>query len=561
MQLRCVTGAILLIATTLGALPIAGQQQETKTSDALRVGIDTIKGSKILDHVKKLASDEFEGRAPGTRGEDLTVNYLIEQFAKTGAKPGNPNGTFIQNVPLVGYRTTPKISISANGNAVPFEYLGDFVHDYPELIPRVEVENAEVVFAGYGITAPQFRWDDYKDVDVKGKLVLVLSGEPSRLVNGDEKNLDPTFFKGVVRTNYSTRESKYEQAQKRGAAGLLVIYDPEKANTYSLFRSSATLEGQNLKPKPGAKQLAIAGLMTTNAAGRIFSAASLDLVAEEKKAQLNAFRAKPLKVTASISLQSILREIRSRNVVAKIVGSDPQLRNEYVIYTAHWDHLGVDPSLKGDQIYNGANDNAIGVAQLIEAARAFANLKQKPARSVLFIATTAEEKGYLGARYYLQNPLYPIAASVANINLDAGNLFGLTSDLASTGYGNSDLDSVLETAATMQGRKFVTGSLDTTGGMYFASDQIEFANAGIPAVFPWSGFEYVGKPKDFGDNAWSKYSDERYHKVTDEVMPDWDATGAVEDTRWFVIAGFLVANGAARPKWLESSEFGWKPSR
>jgi Zn-dependent M28 family amino/carboxypeptidase len=226
-----------------------------------------------------------------------------------------------------------------------------------------------------------------------------------------------------------------------------------------------------------------------------------------------------------------------------------------VVYSAHWDHLGKDSSLTGDQIYNGANDNAIGTAQLIEAARAFAALKRKPARSILFIATTAEETGFLGARYYLQKPLYSISATVANINLDAGNLFGLTRDLGSTGYGNSTLDEVLETAAKIQGRVFVAESLDGNGGLYFGSDQIEFAKAGIPAVFPWSGNDYVGKPKGFGFKVWGEYSNDRYHKVADGVMPDWDSTGAVEDTRWFVIAGFLIAQNKERPEWKPGSEF------
>ncbi len=551
---------VLLMSVIATACLCAVGQQVKDDEGKLRLlqpALDTVRSERILDHVKKLASDEFEGRAPGTRGEDLTVKYLVEQFKAVGAAPGNPNGTYTQNVPLVGFRTTPRIDLTVDGKAVPFAFQKDFVHDYPRLTPSVDIRSAEVVFAGYGITAPQFGWDDYKDADIKGKLVLVLSGEPSRSIEGDEKQLDPAFFKGALRTYYSTRDFKYEEARRRGAAGVLVIYDPQKANTYSLFQTFAQLEGQDLKPNVISYELAIAGLVTTNAVSRFFAAAREDLAAAEKAANLKNFQPVRLAANAAISLRSRLRTINSKNVVAKVVGSDPRLSDEYVIYTAHWDHLGKDTSLSGDQIYNGANDNAIGTAQLIEAARAFASLKQKPARSVLFIATTAEEKGFLGAKYYLQKPLYPISATVANINLDAGNLFGLTSDLGSTGYGNSTLDEALETAAKMQGRAFARESLDTTGGMYFASDQMEFAKAGIPAVFPWSGFEYVGKPKSYGDKAWWKYSAERYHKVTDEVMPDWDATGAVEDTRWFVIAGYLTAQNAVRPKWKEGSEFIW----
>lgn len=523
----------------------------------LQPALDTVRSERILDHVKKLASDEFEGRAPGTRGEDLTVKYLVEQFKASGAAPGNPDGTYIQKVPLIGYQTTPRIDLAVKGKQIPFEFNEDFVHDYPRLTPRVEVRSAGIVFAGYGITADQYGWDDYKGVDVRGKLVIVLSGEPSRPLEGDPKSLDPRFFKGDVRTYYSTRDFKYEQARRRGAAGVLVIYDPEKANTYSLFQTFAKLEGQNLRPRAGTYELAIAGLVTTKAVNRLFSAANKDFVEAERSSLLANFRPIPLSAKAAIHLRSKLRSISSRNVVAKVVGSDPRLRNEYVIYSAHWDHLGKDTSLTGDQIYNGANDNAAGTAQLIEVARAFAALGQKPARSILFIATTAEEKGFLGAKYYLQEPLYPIAASVANINLDAGNLFGLTRDLSSSGYGNSTLDDVLEVAGRMQGREFERRSGDTDGGLYFGSDQLEFAKVGIPAVFPWSGIDYVGKPKDYGEKAWDKYTTDRYHKVTDEVMPDWESTGAVEDTRWFVIAGYLIAQDRLRPKWKEGSEFIW----
>ncbi len=558
MSLRQIIGGVAVFAISFGAISLVAQDHRSDSlAPDLRSALDTVNGPAILSHVKTLASDEFEGRAPGTRGEDLTVKYLIKQFKAVGAAPGNPNGTYVQNVPLVGYKTTTKIDLSAGGKSVPFAYLDDFVHDYPRLVPKVRVPSAEVVFAGYGITAPQFQWDDYKNTDVRGKLVLVLSGEPSRQLGDDARKLDPDFFRGVVRTYYATREFKYEEARKRGAAGVLIIYDPEKANTYSLFQTFATIGGQNLKSSPGSYEMAIAGLVTTNAVKRLFTATGKDFSNAEKTALLPSFRPALLGVKANISLTSELSYINSKNVVAKITGSDPKLRNEYIIYTAHWDHLGKDTSLTGDQIYNGANDNAIGTAQLLEAARAFASMKQKPKRSVLFVATTAEEKGYLGARYYLRRPLVPINATVANINLDAGNLFGLTSDLGSTGYGNSTMDEILEEAAKLQGRTFAKASLDETGGLYFGSDQIEFAKAGIPSVFPWSGVEYPGKPKGYGDKVWDEYSTKRYHQVTDEVMPDWDVAGAVEDTKWFVIAGYLTAQKKARPKWKYGTEYLW----
>ena len=261
-----------------------------------------------------------------------------------------------------------------------------------------------------------------------------------------------------------------------------------------------------------------------------------------------------LNATATISVRSTLRQVVSHNVVARVEGSDPRLKDEYVVYSAHWDHLGQDPTLPNDQIYNGAIDNAVGTAQLLEIARSFAILGRKPKRSVLFIAVTAEEKGYLGSRFYAQHPLVPIAKTIANINLDGGNVWGLTSDLITSGYGLSTLDETLSEAARLQGRTFVEEAIDN-GSLYFASDQIEFAKVGIPAAFPFSGHAYVGKPKEFGDARWNAYADKDYHQVTDEVQPDWNLSGAAEDARWLLIAGYTVADANTRPEWKPGSEF------
>ncbi|MBA3770382.1 MAG: M20/M25/M40 family metallo-hydrolase, partial [Blastocatellia bacterium] len=330
---------------------------------------------------------------------------------------------------------------------------------------------------------------------------------------------------------------------------------PEKARTFSIFKTFAQMEGLALKTSAARYWPAVAGFITKKAVDRFAAQAGLDASELEESAQNKDFKIISLKAKGIISISSKIRHFTSKNVVAKVEGSDPQLKNEYVIYSAHWDHLGKDTSLVGDQIYNGANDNAAGVAQMLEIARGFAALKTRPRRSVLFIATTAEEKGFLGSRFYAQNPLYPISNTVAAINLDAGNLFGLTKDLASSGFGNSTIDDALAKAAEMQGRTFLKESLDGNGSYYFASDQIEFAKVGIPAVFPWSGNEYIGKPADYGEKKWDEYGKDRYHQVTDEVMPGWDMSGAVEDARWMMMAGYLVADEVKRPVWLSGSEF------
>ncbi|MCC7308506.1 MAG: M28 family peptidase [Acidobacteria bacterium] len=546
---RSLTCVILFLLTTLAG----GQDAGTQTAE-LGPEFRSVEAKRISEHVKKLASDKFEGRAPGTTGETLTVNYLAEQFKKSGVKPGNPNGTYFQNVALVGYRTVPQIEVEAAGKKVPFVFLDDFVHDFPVLRPAATVKNAPIVFAGYGIVAPQNGWDDYKGLDVRGKLVIVLSGEPAVADKTDPKKLDASMFRGETRTYYSTREFKFDLAAKKGAAGILIVYDPTKANTYSLFQTFAKMEGFALKPTDANTRTLISGLMTIDAAKRIFSASGQDFEKLSGNAAQAGFSAIETQARAEITVRSKLRNVVSRNVVARIKGSDPVLKNEYMIYSAHWDHLGRDRKLKGDQIFNGAIDNAIGTAMLLEVANGFASLPKKPRRSILFIATTSEEKGYLGSRYYARNPLYPIADAVANINLDGGNAWGITKDVLSASYGHSTLDETLEAAAAMQKRGFLRESLGD-GGLFFGSDQIEFAKAGIPSIFPFSGFDYAGKPKDFGDGKWSSYSDNDYHQVSDEVRPDWELSGAAEDARWLLIAGWNVSQATERPKWKPESEF------
>jgi Zn-dependent M28 family amino/carboxypeptidase len=439
----------------------------------------------------------------------------------------------------------PQLSVDLRGKQIPLAYPADFVHDTVRLEPRVTVAATGLVFAGYGITAPRYGWDDYAGTDVHGKLVIVLSGEP--------ESADPTSFRGATRTYFSTRESKYETARRLGAAGILVVTDPEKSQSYSIFRTFARLEGKALPPARGEPTLALAGLLTEKAMRRICESAGADFDTLQREAALPGFRAQALGGSAQIDIENRLRTFDSANVVGRLEGRDRAA--EAVIFTAHWDHLGRDPSLAGDSIYNGANDNALGVAQLLEIARAFAALQERPQRSLLFVATTGEESGFLGAKYYVAHPRVPLDRTVAAFNLDAGNPFGLTRDLGSAGYGNSTLDEVLAEAARLQGRRFIPESLDGNGSYYFASDQAAFALGGVPAAFPWSGSDYVGKPEDFADQAWGEYGERRYHQVADEVMKDWDLTGAVEDARWLVIAGFLAADAAALPAWKPGVEF------
>ena len=555
IKLRILTAFILTVSFL-----VAGQEQEPEgpVLAALKPALDSVGADNILAHIKKLASDEFEGRGPATRGETLTIKYLTDQFKRSGLKPGNPDGSFVQKVPLVGFLAQPKIDMESGGKKVPLNFQDDFVHDYPALRTSVSAKNSGVVFAGYGIVAPEYGWDDYKDVDVRSKLVVVLSGEPSAPDKRDASKLDPSVFKGDTRTYYSTREFKYDIAVRKGAAAILVITDPEKSITYSLFQTFAKMEGFALKSRTPTPAFAMAGLMTINAARRLFAASGKDLDKLEGSAGRKDFRPVSTNARANISVKTKLRSVTSHNAVARIEGSDPRLKNEYVIYTAHWDHLGIDKTLKGDQIFNGAIDDAVGTAQLLEVAKGFAKLSKKPKRSILFIATTSEEKGFLGSRYYAENPLFPIAKSVANINLDGGNVWGRTKDVITSGYGLSTIDEYLEEAAKLQGRDFVRESIDNNS-LYFSSDQIQFARAGIPAAFPFSGSIYTGRPADFGDKKWSGYADKDYHQVSDEVRSDWDLSGAAEDAQWLLIAGYNIAQAEKRPEWKNGSEFRRRP--
>jgi hypothetical protein len=548
---RAIGGAAFFAA--LGAVA-AGD--DISISSTVQPALQAIEGARLLHHVEVLASDDFEGRSPGTRGERLTLDYVAQEFERAGLEAGNPDGRFLQDVPLVGFRSVPRISVTAGGQPIELGFATDFVHDSTRLEPRVGVTANGVVFAGYGITAPQFGWDDYRDVDVTDKLVIVLSGEPDRPSVADPDVPDPSFFRGGTRTWYSTREHKYETARRHGAAGILVVTDTERSQTFSIFRTFAGLEGKSLPPPPGERTLAIAGLLTLSAMRNICDATGINFDELQSSAASIGFRPRRIGSEARIDIESRIRSFKSANVVARLTGSDPVLASEAVVFTAHWDHLGTDPEREGDRIYNGANDNAVGVAQLIEIARGFSELKERPKRSLLFVATTGEESGFLGAKYHVANPLGPIARTIAAFNLDAGNPFGLTSDLGSAGYGNSTLDELLAEAARLQGRKFLTESLDGNGSYYFASDQVAFALAGVPAAFPWSGSDYVGKLAAYGSEVWDDYGNRRYHQVTDEVMPDWDMAGAVEDARWLLIAGYLAASAAERPAWKPGVEFG-----
>jgi Zn-dependent M28 family amino/carboxypeptidase len=521
------------------------------TAQAWRVGAESITADELLEHIEVLASDAFEGRAPGTAGEARTIEYLVQQFRRAGLSPGNPDGTWTQPVPATGFVSTATFAVRS-GSVVREMVRGtEFAVRSRQLQPIVTVGDSEMVFLGYGIHAPQYGWDDYK-VDVRGKTLVMLEGEPR--ASAVENAPPARLFRQAKASFLGTKSSKLDAAARKGAAVVLFIHEAEKSRTsFQVVADAAAREGFEIASDAIEQPVAADGWITSAAFGQL-CLECVDLASLRKSASERSFQPIPLSVYAAFSIKNELRSFESHNVVALLEGSDRILKDEYLVYTAHWDHLGRNDALAGDQIYNGAIDNAAGTAQLLEIAEGFASLSHRPRRSIVFIATTGEERGFLGARYYVTHPLYPLASTVADINLDSGNVWGRTTDANNLAFGETTLDSSLADAAREQGRTF-TEELFAGGTYFFLSDQIEFAKAGVPAAFPSSGNVYVGEPASYGEDRWNEYGAKNYHQVSDEVRPDWDLSGAAEDAQWLLHAGWLVAQNDRRPAWSEDAEF------
>ncbi len=522
----------------------------TTVSAALKPALDSMTANDLLQHIKVLASDEYEGRAPGTKGEELTVNYLTEQFKKLGLKPGNPDGTYVQQVPLVGFTPTTSFSFNVGGKKMDFA-ADDYLALSTTFQPDVKVANSDVVFVGYGVVAPEYGWDDFKGVDVKGKTIVMLVNDPQIPDPNDPSKLDDKIFKGKAMTYYGRWTYKYEIASAKGAAAAIIVHEEATAGYPLKALNSIRQENFGIK---GSEQgrVPVESWVSFDKAKELFAASGQDLLALKKTALSKDFKPVTLNAKANLSVKSVVREIASQNVIAKIEGTDPKLKDEYVIYTGHWDHMGRDPKLKGDQIFNGAIDNASGVACLLEWAKAFTKAPSK--RSILFLAVTAEEKGLLGARYYAAHPLYPLNKTLANINMDGINQWGKTKDITVVGLGNSTLDDLLLEACQTQGR-VIKADPEPEKGFFYRSDHFEFAKQGVPALDPDGGDDYLNKPAGYGQQKRDEYTTKDYHDLTDEVKPDWDLAGAVDDLQLLFLVGYNVANGDKWPEWKPGTEF------
>jgi Zn-dependent M28 family amino/carboxypeptidase len=550
MRTRLLVGAAIFLTNAIAVL--ATDQLALRLQPAL----EAITPDGLLAHIKILASDEFEGRAPGTKGEELSVNYVTDQFKQIGLKPGNPDGSYTQEVPLIGIKSAPKMSFTMGDRTTELKFPDDFVASSAHLQSEIKIDNSGVVFVGYGIAAPEYGWDDYKDVDVRGKTIIMLINDPPIPDPKDSSKLDDKIFKGKAMTYYGRWTYKYEIAAQKGAAAAVIIHETEPAAyPYSVVKTSWAKENYEIdNPNKNMDAVTVRSWITLDVAKKLLVDCGQDFDALKKNATSREFRPVALNAKASIDIKQALRPFKSHNIIGKLEGGDPKYQGECVIYTAHWDHLGRHPELQGDQIFNGAIDNASGVASVIQLAAAFTKLNPPPKRSVLFMATTAEEAGLLGAKFYAEHPLYPLEKTLADINIDTVNAWGKTRDIEDLSDNNSSLDEMLAAAAQRNGRVMTPNSQPEKGSFYRA-DHFEFSKLGVPSLYTGGGKDFIGKPADFGRQKKDNYTAHHYHQVSDEVDPNWDLSGAVQDVDLLFEVGYQVANDGKFPEWKPGTEF------
>jgi Zn-dependent M28 family amino/carboxypeptidase len=507
-----------------------------------------ITGNEIKSHIAVLADDSLTGRKPFTAGETKAINYISSEFKKEGIEPGN-NGSYFQDVPMVEITSKPSaLTLSGGKTNINLNYVTDFVASTRQELPGVQLNNSPLVFAGYGVVAPEYNWNDYAGLDVKGKTVIVLVNDPGF------KSGDRTLFKGDTMTYYGRWTYKYEEAVRQGAAGVIIVHQTEPASyPWSVVANSFT--GAKLYLQQNDKHLSrckLEGWMTEDAAKKIFATAGItgDFRALARKKD---FKAIPLNMGVTITINNKLKYSTSHNVIAMLKGS--KRPDEVILYTAHWDHLGIGkPDAKGDSIYNGAVDNASGVAAILSEARRFAELKDKPERSIVFLAVTAEEQGLLGSEYYATHPIFPLNKTGADLNMDALGDYGETNDFSVTGKGQNELEDYVEDFAKQQGKK-VTGDKNPGAGGYYRSDHFNFAKVGVPALDINNGAESTLHGEAWGKAKQKEYGDHHYHQPSDNYSAGMDATGMAEVANLLFEVGNKLGNENTFPGWKKGSEF------
>lgn len=516
------------------------------TSDPESAGVNQITEKGIRSHLRFLSDDLLEGRGTGSRGLKIAGNYMAAQFERSGVKPGGENGTYFQTVPMVGYTATTPVTFEFVKGAQRYalNYLDDFVANTARVETKVTL-NKEIVYVGYGIDAPEQNWNDYKNMDVRDKILLMTVNDPP--------SDDPEHFGGKALTYYGRWTYKNEIAGEKGAAGVILIHTDEKAGyPWQVVRNSWSGEQSMLKPKPGdPPKTAVESWITTEIAERLFEMAGYSLQEMLDNAASRDFQPVRLGINLNLDLTSTIREIETQNVVGIVEG---KIADEYVVYTSHLDHLGIGSPVNGDAIFNGAKDNASGSSALIEIASAFAGLPEPPERSIVFLGVTAEEQGLLGSKYYAQNPVYPLEKTLALVNIDAIHFSGRVKDVILLGADRSSLGVLGNQTAADNGLKVIPDP-SPEQGYFFRSDQLSFVRVGVPAIYIDPGQEIEGKPEGWGAIQEELYNAEKYHQPSDEYSDDLDLGAVVQISRFAFQVGYRIAALSAWPVWNEGEQF------
>lgn len=517
----------------------------TNTATDVSASYQSINKEQLINHIKVLSSDKFEGRAPSSKGEELTLDYLTQQLTAVGFKPGNGD-SFLQAVPMVSIEASPDMTLSIGDK--DYQYGPEMVMGSSRISDFEQLKDSELVFVGYGVNAPEYNWNDYEGLNVKGKTVVILVNDPGFATQ------DPALFNGNAMTYYGRWTYKYEEASRQGAEGAIIIHETAPASyNWSVVEHSWTgPQFGFVREDLNKGRVAVEGWVSSEVAKELFANAGLNFEQAKIEATKGSYHIDMGDLNASITVNNTVKESVSYNFIATLPGSSKP--DEHIIYTAHWDHLGKDTSLTGDQVYNGAVDNASGTGALIEVAEAFAKLPVAPERSITIMAVTAEEQGLLGSKYYAANPIIPAAKTVANINMDALGVNGRSSDVSVYGLGQSELDNFLKTAAKKQGR-IIAGDPRPAAGIYYRSDHFAFANIGIPALYAKSGTTPADEATKVLRAKLNERLGECYHNLCDEYNDAWDMSGAVEDIQAFYAIGYQLSKENVWPQWSKTSEF------
>ena len=550
------TGIVLAAALAIGAAPeiLTGAPKSAAPAAPLQIPPEAEKAAKAIDRasmeapLRFLADDLLEGRGPSSRGDQLGRLYLATTLELLGYKPAAEGGSWQQPFDLVGVKAdVPETwSFKAGGQSVDLKWWDQFIAASGTQEGTSNLRDAELVFVGYGIQAPEYQWDDFKGMDLKGKVVVMLNNDP---------DWDPKLFEGNRRLYYGRWTYKYESAARQGAAGAIIVHTtPSAGYPWQVVQTSWSGEQFEL-PTAGEPRVQVRAWTTEDATRKLFQAAGKNLDDLVKQARSRDFKPVPLGITTSLSFNNKINKTRTANVLGILPGSDPKLKDEIVIYTAHHDHLGVGKADKnGDTIYNGAVDNAAGCAEVLAIAKVFAALPQRPRRSIVIAFVAGEEQGLLGSAYLAAHPPVPAGRIAANINYDGGNVLGRTRDLTEIGLGKSSLDSIVQAVAARQGRKLV-GDQFPDRGFFYRSDQFSFAKVGVPAIHPEAGVDYAGHPANWGREQAEEYEQNRYHQPSDEFDPKWNYDGMIDDAQIGFFTGLVVADRTEMPTWNPGDEF------